>query len=115
MIGACCRDDLDLAALHAAGRLRLTLVDHHALAEADRPLAAALVAVLDHRPPDAEAVRAFPADCDADLRVVGSCASLVGERILARAAQLLDRQVATLIRGKQTLKIYILKIYKSKF
>ncbi|XP_034251535.1 exopolyphosphatase PRUNE1 isoform X2 [Thrips palmi] len=103
------RDEVDLAALHAAGRLRLTLVDHHALPERDRPLYASLasvtpdepsaVAVLDHRPRDAVAAAAWPRDCEVVINVVGSCASLVGERILALAPELFDAQVADLIRG----------------
>lgn len=93
------RDDLDLSALRAAGRLRLTLVDHHALPARDRQLAPSVVAVLDHRPLDQDAVAALPEGCATDVRPVGSCASLVAERILKEAPELLDRQVADLIRG----------------
>lgn len=95
------RDEVDLAALHAAGRLRLTLVDHHALPERDRPLYASMapLAVVDHRPQDSAASAAWPRGCEVEIRIVGSCATLVGERILARAPQLLDGEVADLIRG----------------
>ncbi|XP_026279117.1 exopolyphosphatase PRUNE1 isoform X1 [Frankliniella occidentalis] len=93
------RDQIDLAALRDSGRLRLTLVDHHALPERDRALADSLVAVIDHRPLDVEASRAFPPGMDLDVRTVGSCASLVAERILRQAPHLLDAQVANLIRG----------------
>ncbi|KAK3912253.1 Exopolyphosphatase PRUNE1 [Frankliniella fusca] len=93
------RDQIDLAALCASGRLRLTLVDHHVLPERDRALTAAVEAVLDHRPLDEAASRALPAAAHRDVRIVGSCASLVAERILEQAPQLLDAQVAQLIRG----------------
>ena len=87
-----------MAALHASGCLRLTLVDHHVLPERDRALFDSLVGVVDHRPLDAS--QGFPAGCSVDVRTVGSCASLVGERILEKVPHYLDRQVADLIRGK---------------
>lgn len=95
------RDEVDLSALHAAGRLRLTLVDHHALPERDRPLYASMapLAVVDHRPQDCAASSAWPRDTEVVIRTVGSCATLVGERILNRAPQLLDAQVTDLIRS----------------
>ncbi|NXA43136.1 PRUN1 Exopolyphosphatase, partial [Eudromia elegans] len=69
------RDELDLAALHRAGLLSLTLVDHHVLPRADAALEEAVVEVLDHRPLE-RAPR-----CRVTAEPVGSCATLVTERI----------------------------------
>ncbi len=42
------RDQLDLAALHTSGRLRLTLVDHNVLRGDDGKLEGSVCQVLDH-------------------------------------------------------------------
>ncbi|XP_037354067.1 exopolyphosphatase PRUNE1 isoform X2 [Talpa occidentalis] len=89
------RDEIDLHALHQAGRLTLVLVDHHVLPRSDAALEEAVVEVLDHRPIEQ---RHCP-PCQVTAELVGSCATLVAERILQGAPEILDRQTAALLHG----------------
>ncbi|KAG8509227.1 Exopolyphosphatase PRUNE1 [Galemys pyrenaicus] len=89
------RDEIDLHALHQAGRLTLVLVDHHVLPRSDAALEEAVAEVLDHRPIEQ---RHCP-PCQVAVELVGSCATLVAERILQGAPEILDRQVAALLHG----------------
>ncbi|XP_061462814.1 exopolyphosphatase PRUNE1 isoform X2 [Rhineura floridana] len=89
------RDEINLATLHQAGLLSLTLVDHHVLPSGDAALEKAVVEVIDHRPMERE--RGPP--CRVTAELVGSCATLVTERILQSPAQVLDRQTAALLHG----------------
>ncbi|XP_059206614.1 exopolyphosphatase PRUNE1-like isoform X2 [Centropristis striata] len=72
------RDEVDLHRLHGDGRLALTLVDAQS---GDAVLQAAAVDVIDH------------------VETVASCVTLVTERILSRAPEILDRQLALLLYG----------------
>ncbi|NXS13024.1 PRUN1 Exopolyphosphatase, partial [Neodrepanis coruscans] len=89
------RDEIDLAGLHRAGLLSLTLVDHHVLPGADAALEEAVVEVLDHRPLERE--RGPP--CRVTVEPVGSCATLVTERIAQGPPGLLDATTAALLHG----------------
>ncbi|XP_053134264.1 exopolyphosphatase PRUNE1 isoform X2 [Hemicordylus capensis] len=91
------RDEIDLFALHRAGLLSLTLVDHHVLPR-DADLEEAVVEVIDHRPLERER----GPSCKVTSELVGSCATLVTERILQGScaeAQVLDRQTAALLHA----------------
>ncbi|KAM4735319.1 exopolyphosphatase PRUNE1 [Anableps anableps] len=87
------RDQLDLRALHTAGRLQLTLVDHNVLPSSDTDLEGAVVEVLDHHRPE----RKPSPTCPVTVEMVGSCATLVTERIIQKAPQILDQQLAHLL------------------
>ncbi|XP_066842060.1 exopolyphosphatase PRUNE1 [Anser cygnoides] len=87
------RDEIDLARLHRAGLLSLTLVDHHVLPSADAALEEAVVDVLDHRP-----LERVPS-CQFTVELVGSCATLVTERIAQGPPGVLDRTTAALLHG----------------
>lgn len=89
------RDEVDLLALHQAGQLTLTLVDHHVLPKADAALEEAVVEVLDHRPVEQKQ----PTPYHMSVELVGSCATLVTERILQGAPEILDQQTAALLHG----------------
>ncbi|NWI48300.1 PRUN1 Exopolyphosphatase, partial [Picathartes gymnocephalus] len=89
------RDEIDLGGLHQAGLLSLTLVDHHVLPGADAALEEAVVEVLDHRPLERD--RGPP--CQVTVEPVGSCATLVTERILQGPPGVLDRTTAALLHG----------------
>ncbi|KAK6471367.1 exopolyphosphatase PRUNE1 [Huso huso] len=89
------RDEVDLHALHRAGQLLLTLVDHNVLPGADSVLEGAVVEVVDHRPLE----RAPSAGCAVTSEPVGSCATLIAERIARSAPHVLDKQVAALLYG----------------
>ncbi|NXW07903.1 PRUN1 Exopolyphosphatase, partial [Fregetta grallaria] len=107
------RDEIDLGGLHRAGLLSLTLVDHHALlgvthrgcaggltlpvspASADAALEEAVVEVLDHRPLERDRAPA----CQVTAPPLGSCATLVTERIAQGPPGVLDRPTAALLHG----------------
>ncbi|NXL86118.1 PRUN1 Exopolyphosphatase, partial [Alectura lathami] len=89
------RDEIDLAGLHQAGLLSLTLVDHHVLPSADAALEEAVVDVLDHRPLERERAPS----CQLTVELVGSCATLVTERIAQGPPGVLDRTTAALLHG----------------
>ncbi|XP_051271835.1 exopolyphosphatase PRUNE1 [Dicentrarchus labrax] len=87
------RDQLDLRALQKAGRLRLTLVDHNVLPSSDSDLEGAVVEVIDHHLLERE-----PSPfCPVTVETVGSCATLVTERIIQKTPEILDQQVAQLL------------------
>lgn len=89
------RDEIDLYALHQAGLLTLILVDHHVLPKNDSALEESVAEVIDHRP--IEQKHCPP--CHVSVELVGSCATLVAERILQGAPEILDRETAALLHG----------------
>ncbi|KAF7644324.1 hypothetical protein LDENG_00224150 [Lucifuga dentata] len=89
------RDQLDLRRLQRAGRLRLTLVDHNVLPSSDSDLEGAVVEVIDHHLLEREP----SASCPVAVEMVGSCATLVTERIMQKAPDVLDQQLAQLLYG----------------
>ncbi|XP_077176014.1 exopolyphosphatase PRUNE1 isoform X2 [Paroedura picta] len=89
------RDEIDLLALHRSGLLSLTLVDHHVLPSRDAALEEAVVEVIDHRPLERE--RGPP--CKTTSELVGSCATLVTEKIFQYPVEVLDRTTAALLHG----------------
>ncbi|XP_026541733.1 exopolyphosphatase PRUNE1 [Notechis scutatus] len=89
------RDEIDLAGLHKAGLLTLTLVDHHILPSKDSALEAVVVEVVDHRPLEWER----PPPCKVTVELVGSCTTLVTERLLQARVPTLDGQIAALLYG----------------
>lgn len=87
------RDQIDLRALHRAGRLTLTLVDHNILPSSDGDLEGAVVEVIDHHLLEREP----SPSCPVTVETVGSCATLVTERIIQKAPEVLDQQLAQLL------------------
>ncbi|TMS01048.1 Exopolyphosphatase PRUNE1 [Larimichthys crocea] len=93
------RDQLDLRALQRDGRLTLTLVDHNVLPSADSDLEQVVVEVIDHHLLEREP----SPSCPVTVETVGSCATLVTERIIQKAPEILDQQVAHLLYGAVVL------------
>lgn len=87
------RDQLDLRALQRAGRLQLTLVDHNVLPSSDSHLEGAVVEVIDHHVLEREP----SPSCPVTVEMVGSCATLVTERIIQKAPEILDQQIAQML------------------
>lgn len=56
-----------------------------------------MVEVIDHHLLEREP----SASCPVTVEMVGSCATLVTERIIKKAPQILDQQLAQLLYGKQ--------------
>ena len=103
-------DELDLSALQAEGRLRLTLMDHNAVSGCLSALGDAVVEIVDHhkdleKHPGVEGTArdiAFDAGDGSGRALVGSCCTLVAERMLAqeqKGAKLLSSDVARLLLG----------------
>lgn len=86
------RDEVDL---HSLQNLAITLVDHNILPEADRALEKAVVEVIDHHRLD----RISSPSCPVTVEAVGSCTTLVTERIVQKSPELLDQQMAQLLYG----------------
>ncbi|KAI1886017.1 hypothetical protein AGOR_G00209710 [Albula goreensis] len=89
------RDEVDLPGLHREGKLALTLVDHNVLASADTDLEGVVVEVIDHH----QLERKPSPSCSITVETVGSCTTLVTERIMQTAHEVLDKQVAMLLYG----------------
>ncbi|XP_039606356.1 exopolyphosphatase PRUNE1 isoform X1 [Polypterus senegalus] len=89
------KNEIDLHELHQSGLLTLTLVDHHVLPRKDQILEEAVVDVIDHRPLE----RLSSLSCGLTSELVGSCATLITERILKNAPEVLDKKLATLLYG----------------
>ncbi|POR03629.1 hypothetical protein AU468_05120 [Alkalispirochaeta sphaeroplastigenens] len=88
-------DEIDLAGLHRAGRLELTLVDHNRLAGHQSELAEAVRGVVDHHADEG----LFQ---DAPVRLIeptGSASTLVAREIVGAAPELLEQDVARLLAG----------------
>ena len=88
------RDGIDPGAAHAGGRLRLVLVDHNRLSIAQSAWASAVEEILDHHAdeglyPGARRV----------IAPVGSCATLVAERLFESAPCLVGEAVGKLLLG----------------
>lgn len=92
------RDQVDLRRLQRGPGLRLTLVDHNVLPDADSDLEGAVVEVIDHHKLERVAVKS-DTSCPITVEPVGSCTTLVAERVLKKAPELLDAQVGTLLYG----------------
>eukprot|EP00903_Cladosiphon_okamuranus_P010485 g9918.t2 len=102
-------DDLDLSALQGEGRLRLTLMDHNAVSGGLSTLGDAVVEIVDHHkdleqhPGVQGAARdiAFDASDGSGWGLVGSCCTLVAERILAQEqeSKVLSSDVARMLLG----------------
>jgi exopolyphosphatase len=88
-------EDLDVAALASAHRLRLVLVDHNKLAPALAGLAEAVEEIVDHHADE----KLYPQVTQRQIEPVGSAATLVAERILAAGADRLEPASARLLLG----------------
>lgn len=78
-------------------KLELILVDHHTLLNEDIALKPSVITIIDHRPLDL--AWSWP-DILLNIEIVGSCASLVARDILQKSPDMLDPQIASLLRGK---------------
>ncbi len=88
-------DEIDLEALHGAGRLRLTLVDHNILSADQEKYADAVDAIIDHHPDGGLYGQADPRR----IEPVGSAATLVAEAMLRDRPELIEAGPATLLLG----------------
>ena len=88
-------DEIELEALHRAGRLTLTLVDHNTLSADQEKYADTVGAIIDHHADGGRYPQAKPRR----IEPVGSTATLVAEAILRDRPELIDAGTATLLLG----------------
>lgn len=98
------RDSVDLKQLQVAGKLELTLVDHHVLSPENEFLRASVVEVIDHHPQDPAWL--WPQQ-KVVLTTVGSCCTLVANEVIQRCPQLISHQVASLLYGECTVSSHV--------
>jgi inorganic pyrophosphatase/exopolyphosphatase len=88
-----------------AGKLQLTLVDHHVLSPETEFLRTSVVEIIDHHPQDLAWL--WP-EQKVTLTKVGSCSTLVANKVVQRCPQLLSCQVAMLLYGEYTASHHFL-------
>lgn len=88
-------EDVDLKKLFEENRLRLVLVDHNKLASSQAYLEQCIVEILDHHTDEER----YPSTAVTDIRPVGSTATLVAERYLQKAEEVIDNSLGTLLLG----------------
>ncbi|XP_077483981.1 uncharacterized protein LOC144094014 isoform X5 [Amblyomma americanum] len=88
-----CRDEIDLKKLHSQSKLSLTLVDHNLLPKEDAELQGAVQEIIDHHRLETSH------RCDKTVEMVGSCCTLVAEKLLHSKPELANPQVALLLYG----------------
>ncbi|XP_012825337.1 exopolyphosphatase PRUNE1 isoform X1 [Xenopus tropicalis] len=88
------RNEIDLQTLYESGHLVLTLVDHNVLPRGDSYLEDVVAEVIDHR----HLERPAALNCKVTSELVGSCTTLVAEKIIHGAPEILDLQLASLLR-----------------
>lgn len=76
--------------------LRVTLVDHHVLADRDNFLKKNVIQIRDHRPVD-KSITEYNTRLDCVIKEVASCATLIAEEILKADESLLCKETATLL------------------
>ncbi|XP_022656702.1 exopolyphosphatase PRUNE1-like isoform X1 [Varroa destructor] len=86
-------DDLCLTDLHKAKKLEVTLVDHNVVPKCLETINDAVVRVIDHHKWEAS----FTSPIDKKIEMVGSCATLVGEKLLADHRELADETITKLL------------------
>ncbi|XP_054271265.1 exopolyphosphatase PRUNE1 [Macrosteles quadrilineatus] len=91
-----CKDEIDLCSLYDSNSLQLNLVDHHVLDGDYKRLQDSVLSVIDHRPQDPAWL--WP-QVDLTLQKVGSCCTLVAEKLLTQAPELVTPTVALLLLG----------------
>ncbi|CAB3252193.1 unnamed protein product [Arctia plantaginis] len=74
------RDDHDMQILISRTKTKVVLVDHHVMANRDQFLIPLVTEIIDHRPLD-KSKWPYKADTRSTIQTVGSCATLVAQRI----------------------------------
>jgi len=91
-------EDIDLAALSAAQKLRLILVDHNKLGKAFSMYAESVVEIIDHHQDEGLSPAAKKV-----IEPVGSASTLVAESIVRDIPERIDAEIATLLEGTMLL------------
>ncbi|KAI5696033.1 hypothetical protein M8J75_007151 [Diaphorina citri] len=109
------RDSINLEQLSQSGKLKVTLVDHHVLANQDKFLKPYVIEILDHRP-------VSPSESwgklerGTTMEIVGSCVTHVARKMLEHQPDLVsgNRNVANLIYGTILLDTACLSVQANR-
>ena len=88
-------DNFNLSELSDKGNLELVLVDHNVPGAGLSPYESSIKEILDHHADE----KKYSADTVADIRPVGSAATLVAERFIENEKNSLDADLCTLLLG----------------
>ncbi|XP_065193434.1 exopolyphosphatase PRUNE1-like isoform X1 [Sycon ciliatum] len=86
-------NDVDITSLKSNGALKMTIVDHNSLSSRWKLLEANLVEIIDHHKDSKEAGESV----SVSIEPVGSCSTLVAEKILSADTGIMDAALATLL------------------
>ncbi|XP_067132645.1 exopolyphosphatase PRUNE1 [Centruroides vittatus] len=90
-----CKDEFDFERLHNDGNLSVILVDHNVLAPSDSFLEMSVIRIIDHHVQENIVKDKY----DVTIELVGSCATLVAEKVFEKLPDILDTQIAMLLYG----------------
>ncbi|XP_022253896.1 exopolyphosphatase PRUNE1-like isoform X2 [Limulus polyphemus] len=90
------KDEIDLEKLKKDNKLFLILVDHNVLSLEQQLLEDSVVRVIDHHKPES---KDRGERCDTTIEMVGSCCTLVAEKLFNTNPDIIDKQVAMLLYG----------------
>ncbi|KAK9718149.1 DHHA2 domain [Popillia japonica] len=89
------KDTLNMKDLLNNYNVKLTLVDHHVLAQDQQYLKPNVVGIFDHRPRDPNVI--WSDNVDVKLQLVGSCATLITDEIYAKNPSRLSPTLAKIL------------------
>ncbi len=87
-------DEINIEEIFKSGRLKITLIDHNKLSGGQEYLSGCIEEILDHHKDE----NAYPVK-NKTIEPVGSCATLVAEKIRDKAGALENREEALLLAG----------------
>ncbi|MDX9800759.1 MAG: DHH family phosphoesterase [Spirochaetia bacterium] len=87
-------DEINIAEIFKSGRLKITLIDHNKLSGSQEYLSGCIEEIVDHHKDE----NAYPVK-NKTIEPVGSCATLVAEKIRAKTGKLESRESALLLAG----------------
>ncbi|XP_023223877.1 uncharacterized protein LOC111625080 [Centruroides sculpturatus] len=96
-----CKDEFDFERLHNDGNLSVILVDHNVLAPSDSFLETSVIRIIDHHVQENIVKDKY----DVTIELVGSCATLVAEKVFEKLPDILDTQI--LMINSYTTFIYL--------
>lgn len=99
-----CKDEIDLKKLYSKKLLYLILVDHNVLPSYENEMESTVIEIIDHH------IQEFKEreNCQMTIEQVGSCCTLVAERVFKTDEKLMDPQIALLLYGSIILDTFCL-------
>ncbi len=87
-------DEINIKEIFDKGKLKITLVDHNKLSSAQEYLSPCIEEIIDHHKDENAYNRVKK-----QIEPVGSCATLIAEKIIADNSSLIDKKIAMLLAG----------------